>query len=178
MASMRARAVLNRFFHRRIESEIMVAAAPERVWQVLTEFTAYADWNPFLSWVSGEARPGLSLRAVAVPSRGPGLAFSALVTAATPARELTWTGKFLFLWLFHGHHYFLIEERPDGASLVRHGDVLGGILVPIIGWAMAAWMLPGFGRMNQALKTRAELAGAGPPAQPSAGRAGAGGREQ
>lgn len=155
---MRAQAFLDRLFHRRIECEILVEAPPERVWEVLTEFASYPDWNPFISWASGEARPGGSVRAVALPSRGPGMAFSALVTSANPQRELRWTGKLLFLWLFHGHHYFLLEEQEQGTTRLRHGEVLGGVLVPAIGRVMQAWMLPGFGRMNQALKARAETA--------------------
>jgi hypothetical protein len=167
----RARALGNRLFHRPLESEIVVEASPDRVWRVLTEFSAYPDWNPFISWVSGEARPGGPLRAVALPARGPGFAFSAWVTAARPARELSWTGQLVFPWLFHGHHYFLIEERPGGGTLLRHGEVLGGLLVPLLGAVMAAWMLPGFSRMNQALKARAEM-----PSGP--GRAGTPGREE
>jgi uncharacterized protein YndB with AHSA1/START domain len=33
---------------RQLESEVEVQASPERVWEVLTDFAAYPDWNPFI----------------------------------------------------------------------------------------------------------------------------------
>jgi hypothetical protein len=155
--------VLHRLARREIATELVVAAPPAVVWEVLTEFASYPSWNPFLPWISGEASPGSRVRAVALPLRGPGMHVRARVTAVAPAAELRWTGVLFFAWLFRGRHYFVLEELPGrdnrpAATLLRHGEVLGGILTPFLGAAMAYWMRPGFERMNQALRVRAEEA--------------------
>jgi uncharacterized protein YndB with AHSA1/START domain len=38
-----------------IETEILINADIEHVWAVLTDYAAYADWNPYLVRVDGEA---------------------------------------------------------------------------------------------------------------------------
>jgi Polyketide cyclase / dehydrase and lipid transport len=40
---------------RQLESEVEVQASPERVWEVLTDFAAYPDWNPFIVQAGGRA---------------------------------------------------------------------------------------------------------------------------
>ena len=41
-------------------SEIVVAAPPERVWEVLVDLARYPDWNPFLVAASGLLVPLLA----------------------------------------------------------------------------------------------------------------------
>jgi uncharacterized protein YndB with AHSA1/START domain len=38
-----------------LRSEIDIVAPTERVWRVLTDFSAYPEWNPFIRRVSGRA---------------------------------------------------------------------------------------------------------------------------
>jgi len=38
-----------------IATEILIQAPPTRVWQVLTDFGAYPQWNPFIVSLQGEA---------------------------------------------------------------------------------------------------------------------------
>ena len=33
---------------RELRAEIEIAAPPERVWRVLSDFDAYPDWDPFI----------------------------------------------------------------------------------------------------------------------------------
>ena len=42
----------------RIETSVSLASSPERVWEVLTDFAAFPDWNPLVLRVEGE--PGLT----------------------------------------------------------------------------------------------------------------------
>ena len=50
-----------------IETEIEIAASPERVWSILMDFPAYPEWNPFIRSLSGVAKPGEKLRAFIQP---------------------------------------------------------------------------------------------------------------
>ena len=53
-----------------IESHIHIDAPPERVWAVLTDFPAFADWNPFVTSISGVPAPGARLEVRLCPPVG------------------------------------------------------------------------------------------------------------
>ena len=40
---------------KQLRTHIDIHASPERVWQVLTDFAAYPDWNPFITRASAHA---------------------------------------------------------------------------------------------------------------------------
>ena len=46
---------------RQLRAEIEIAAPPERVWEVLFDFDAYPEWNPFIRRISGSPREGEKL---------------------------------------------------------------------------------------------------------------------
>ena len=41
-----------------LHSEIEIAASAQRVWDILTDFSSYPQWNPFIRRISGEAKIG------------------------------------------------------------------------------------------------------------------------
>ena len=47
--------------HHELHTEINIEAAPEVVWQVLTDLDAYPEWNPFITSSAGKAQIGETL---------------------------------------------------------------------------------------------------------------------
>lgn len=47
---------------RELNSEIEIRASAERVWQLLTDFDRYPQWNPFIRSVSGIQEPHTKLK--------------------------------------------------------------------------------------------------------------------
>ena len=41
---------------KQLSAEIEVQASPDRVWEVLTDFAAYHQWNPFVVQATGRTR--------------------------------------------------------------------------------------------------------------------------
>jgi predicted N-acetyltransferase YhbS len=141
----------------RIETTVTIAAPPERVWAVLTDFARMPDWNPLIGAIGGPLHVGARLSVlIALPGR-PATRFRPLVLAADPGRELRWRGSLVLPGLFDGEHYFLLQ--PDGAGGVRvvHGEVFTGLLVGVIMRSgMVSATREGFEAVNRALKREAE----------------------
>src|SRR5229473_1318046 len=140
-----------------IHTEIEIAAGKDAVWNVLTNFAAYPDWNPFLRTVATELRPGAPVAmSVAVGTRT--LDVDATIRRVVPEREVRWAGPISRLKgiVFNGEHYFRIEELAPGRVRFLHGERFGGLSLPLIGGWMDRTLAPAYVAMNVALKRRAE----------------------
>lgn len=138
-----------------IATAIDIAAPPARVWQILTDFPAHAQWNPFIKSVSGRAEAGEKLRVHVQPPGGRGMVFKPTVLAADPERELRWKGKLLVPGIFDGEHSFRLEPTTTGTRF-HHGEKFSGIIVAMMGESSFVPLREGFEAMNAAIKTRAE----------------------
>lgn len=137
-------------------TDIEIAASPERVWQILTDFAAYPDWNPFMTRAAGTAIPGQRLTIRLQPQGGRAMSFRPTVVEATPSRRLRWLGHLLLPGLFDGEHSFTIEPLgPDRVRLIQRED-FRGLLVRLLAGSLDRRTLPAFVSMNKALKRRAE----------------------
>jgi len=141
---------------KQIRAEIEIEATPERVWEILTDFADYPQWNPFLVEASGVAAPGERLTVRMRPVGGRPMTFRPTVREADPPRRLRWLGRLVLPGLFDGEHSFTVE--PLGAGRVRlvQQEEFRGILVPLLARSVDRGTLAAFELMNQALKLRAE----------------------
>ena len=138
-----------------ISGTITIAAPAERVWAILTDFGAYAQWNPFLEQASGSAVVGSRLTIRFHPPGSRATTLRPTVLSADPGRELRWRGRVLLPGLLDAVHHFTIE--PDGPNRVKftQHETFSGLLLPLFGATLRNGER-GFAAMNQALKTRAE----------------------
>ncbi len=139
-----------------IKTEIEIAATPERVWSILTDFNAYAQWNPFIRSIAGDIKTGERLTVFVQPTGSKGMRFRPTVLVALPRQELRWLGHLLLPHIFDGEHYFHIE--PLSANRVRlvQGEKFSGLLVALFKSSLDGGTKSGFIAMNQALKMEAE----------------------
>ena len=138
---------------KQILREIEIAATPEQVWSVLTDFGAYPQWNPFIRSIGGEAKVGQTLDVRINKMR-----FRPKVVSVAPGRELRWLGHLLVPGLFDGEHRFEIEPLAPGRVLFRQLERFTGAFVPLLWPLMGKSTAQGFEAMNHALKQRAESA--------------------
>jgi hypothetical protein len=141
---------------RQLRADTEIQASPERVWEVLTDFQAYREWNPFMIQAAGQAAPGQRLRVRMRPPGGRPMTFRPTVLEAEPGRRLRWLGRVLVPGLFDGEHSFTIEPAgPGRVRLVQH-ERFRGLLAPLLLRFLAGPTVAGFQQMNQALKDRVE----------------------
>jgi hypothetical protein len=132
-----------------------IAAPADTVWAVLTDFGAYARWNPFIRRARGTAQKGEDVHLqVRSPWRIP-LRFRATVLDADEGRELHWEGHVLAGWLASGEHWFEIAPIDDGRVRFVQRERFSG-LIPWLGARLLARVARrGFAAMNEALAAQA-----------------------
>ena len=141
---------------RQLHTEIEIQASPARVWETLSDFDAYPDWNPFIVQAAGQPVPGSRLELqMRLPGRRP-MTFRPTILEATPGHRLRWLGRLLIPGLFDGEHTFTIDPLgPDRVRLSQQEE-FRGLLAPLILALIRKPTREGFHQMNQALKTQAE----------------------
>jgi hypothetical protein len=143
---------------KKLVSQIDIDATAERVWQVLTDFAAYPQWNPFIVNAVGDAEVGstLTLRMQPVGSRP--VTLKPTVLEVNAGHRLRWLGRVAIPGIFDAEHVFTIDARDGAGVTVSQVERFTGLLVPFLARSLDRHTLPAFLKMNEALKARAERA--------------------
>jgi hypothetical protein len=141
---------------RQLQAEIEVQGSPEQVWEVLTDFAAYPEWNPFIVEAAGTLRPGQRLELHMRLAGRRATTIRPEVLEADPGRTLRWLGRVLVPGLFDGEHRFTIQPAGPGRVRLTQHEEFRGILAPLLLAMIAKPTLESFHQMNQALKVRVE----------------------
>ena len=141
---------------KQLHTQIDIHASRERVWEVLTDFAAYPEWNPFITQAHGAARVGEQLTNRMQPVGGRAVTLKPTVLQATPGQQLRWLGRVVGPGIFDAEHTFTIEPVGDGQVRLVQQEQFRGLLVPFMSRSLDRHTLPAFEQMNQALKRRAE----------------------
>ena len=141
-----------------IRTEIEIQASDKRVWQLLTDFASFPQWNPFMRQAFGEPKTGARLEVHIQPSGASSMTFRPTVLRAEPNRELRWLGHLLMPGLFDGEHILTIESLAENRVRFVQREIFTGILVPLFAHGLDTDTRRGFEEMNHALKARAEQA--------------------
>jgi hypothetical protein len=141
---------------KQLHAEIEIEATPDRAWEVLTDFAAYHDWNPFIVQAAGQPVPGTRLELhMRLSGRRP-TTIRPEVLEADPAHRLRWLGRLLLPGLFDGEHTFTLQPAGPGRTRLTQHEEFRGLLAPLVLRMIAKPTLASFHQMNQALKARAE----------------------
>lgn len=139
-----------------LSSDVEVAASRQRIWDVLTDLSAYGQWNNAIPVARGALVEGGVLD---VEIAWPGLKRSPyklnLLTVA-PGQELRWLGQFGMRGLLDGDHRFTLAGPAEGPVRVTQSERFSGLLVPVFAPWLQNNVLAGFVDMNAALRRRAE----------------------
>jgi uncharacterized protein YndB with AHSA1/START domain len=137
-------------------SELEIAAPPERVWVVLTDFPHWPTWNADVKAMQfdGFVAPGSTFRWKA----GPGT-ITSMIALVEPPRLIAWTGKTLGIKAIH----FWRLEAQSGSTLVRTEESYDGLLARIFSGWMQKTLDGALERGLRYLKAEVERQGAALP---------------
>jgi hypothetical protein len=139
-----------------IKTEILISATPEKVWNILSDFKKYPEWNPFIKSITGDVAVGNNITARLEPPGAKGMTFKPKVLAFDKNKEFRWIGHLLFPGLFDGEHKFELTDNKNGTTTFRQSEKFGGILVPLFSKMLDVNTTNGFNLMNEKLKEVAE----------------------
>ena len=139
---------------KQISTDILIRATPDQVWDVLTDFKSYPEWNPFIKSIEGEIAPGNQIAVRIEPPNASPMVFKPVVLACKVNNELRWKGKLLIPGLFDGEHTFQLRDNKDGTTTFIQSENFSGLLVRLFSKMLDNNTLEGFRQMNQALKNR------------------------
>lgn len=151
-----------------LRTEIEIDAEPARVWDVLTDFGAYHEWNPFMTSVEGSLAVGSKLHLTLCPPESEELRLTPALLVCDAPRELRWRAKRWVPGLLDGEHFFRCVAMDASRTRFVHGENIEGLLLKFA-TERVKQLARGFVYMNEALKRRVELPRERPPSRRRAG---------
>jgi len=140
----------------RINAEIVIERPVDKVWEVLTDFSKYPAWNPFIRTAKGKLQKNGKIFIFLTIPGGLVMLLRPRILEVKECDEIRWIGSFPVQGLFDGEHVFrLLPEGEDKTRLVQQEE-FRGILVPYLGKIIGRGAERGFEAMNEALKIRLE----------------------
>ena len=139
-----------------IQTEIEIAAPPEKVWSILINIEKWSKWNPTTIQASGVASVGAELT---ITMRGEdgndGPKYMPIVTSLEEPKLFKWRAKMMSNYLFTNGRVFELEKTSTGTRLINK-ETFKGMLVPLF-WSKLSRHVPLLlNEMNEALKVQAE----------------------
>ena len=141
---------------RELRTEIQISAPIDQVWQVLTDFVHWKDWNPIVNQASGNAVLGSKLN---ITMRGPdgrdAMKYQPTILEANSPRSLRWRATMMSGLMFTNDRVFVLKENYGGTMLVNKEE-FSGLMVPMFWGKMNLFVVPMLEKMNKALKDKVE----------------------
>jgi hypothetical protein len=139
----------------RIEHRIGVAAPASVIWEVLSDFSRWGDWNPIYPVIDARLSIGAPLAfELHLPNR-PVRQLQGAIVEWVPETQLIWSLK-LFSGLVRTTRYFEIETLADGACILCNGEIFDGLGAGLVPKPERAVLKRAFELVNEAAKARAE----------------------
>ena len=116
-----------------IQTGADIEASPAEVWEVLTDYAAYPEWNPTQDGLDG-----------------------ATVAMSVANETLRWETTSGLIGIFDGERTFSLEPLDGGGTRFTQSELFRGVVVPFAGESLKNETAPGFHAMNAALRERVE----------------------
>lgn len=136
----------------KFNTSIDINASATTIWDILTEGSKYADWDPNMIELNGAIEPGSKL--TIYTKLDPKRAFKSVVSEYEENQRMVWSSG-MPLGLFKGARTFWLEPQPSGKVRFNMTEEFTGPLAGMIGKSIPN-LQPSFDAFASALKERAE----------------------
>jgi hypothetical protein len=138
-------------------ADVEIEAPASCVWEVLIDFAAFPEWNPFLT-IAGRPEVGTRIKVSYRPEcvGGRFTNMRATLLGVEVDRHLRWAG---FMWVpswFEVDHSFRIQSIGTNRTYFIQREAFTGSLVPFAIPVLESGLRRGLNDMAQALKERVE----------------------
>ncbi len=140
---------------RAVEHRIGVQAPAEIVWEVISDFAAWKDWNPIHPRMEGELRIGTPMVVEVVIGDAPPVTIQPIVQDWVPYEQLHWRTKRL-RGLVTAIRYIEIDKKGDQNAIFSNGELFMGPLVRFVSRDERRRLRAAYTRMGEAVRDRAE----------------------
>lgn len=106
-----------------------IAAPPSRVWEILTDASAYPSWNSTIISMGGTIAEGE--RIALVSTLNPKRTFKLSVSNVTAPTSMVWSDG-MPLGLFSGVRTFTLDASGDGGCEFSMAEEYSGLMAPLI----------------------------------------------
>lgn len=137
-----------------IRTEITINTSAAEVWQLLTDFDAYANWHPYILAVEGKVALKEKIKVTTIDADATTDQFSAFILVFEPGKQLAWGGSLGFI--FSARHYYIIEPINDNQILFIQGEYWHGVFGRSYGKKIYLETYQKFIAMNSKMKTLLE----------------------
>jgi hypothetical protein len=140
-----------------ILTEIQIQAPLLLIWQVLTDFHAYSEWNPFMIDVQATFQVGGAIELMQTIPEGPSTKIKATFTQIETGKTFRWCYRSKFPFRFAIEQYITLEAIHETSTHLIHGQTHSGLSVSLLNYLdYFEKPMKGYIAMNHALKCRCE----------------------
>ena len=138
-------------------TEIVINAPRQLVWEQVTDFEAYADWNPFVLKAYARFEVGATIDFLEDLKQFGQHWIKAQFLSIDPPNSFVWQGHFGAPFLFTVRHPFIFEAISEHQTQFSQRHHNSGLLIPYFAWrGVYSVSYQGYLDYNQALKERCE----------------------
>ena len=139
-------------------TSIEIAAPLQTVWEQVTAFDAYSEWNPFVIEAAARFEVGKTIRFLEDLQQFGQHWIEAEFLEIDPMQQFVWQGHFAAPFLFTVRHSFMFEAIAPNRTRFSQRHENSGLFVPFLAWrGIYSVSHQGYLAFDQALKARCEL---------------------
>ncbi|MCP5077330.1 MAG: SRPBCC domain-containing protein [Psychromonas sp.] len=139
----------------KFSDSVIISCSPIQVWEVLTQFEQYVNWNPFIVNINGSVQQGEDLLMTMKLGRRT-VDTKVTVTEVKPFLVLEWEGSIfssaLLKRLFSVRRTFSIEQIADQQVRFKNQEVFIGLIGNVIAFLLQKHISKRYGQYNHAIK--------------------------